>query len=427
MVRPTMGIRDGRGVPRAALMTCMGPSSPSRAGVPMTPRGYGGPAGRPMAYSAVHRTRPRPGAARCPVAPTPVGWPGRDPRTIGNPRSRRHPRLQSPDPQCRDRGWADIRDRSPDRDPIRTRGTCQRARRVAACPRHRQPARRRPAGPGRGRAGPCRRPRTHPPERSGRLAAERRPRPRPITFTVDYRNREGSPADWVRVVIGGTSHDMHVTGPDDWKREVHFTWSGKLPAGTHDVTFEAMSRDRFSDELAGGSVTITTPPTPAPTADAQADPHARSRRPKPTPKPTPTAEPTPQPTPTPTAPRPAPTIRPRRPRPAPPRARPPTRPTQARHRPSRTDSHRSDRRPGRVRGARVTARPVRRLHRRGHPGVRLGPGYRRARWRHAGGPNGGPAAARRRRHGRAVGSRPCSAPWARSPSVDPRSCRWAWP
>jgi hypothetical protein len=132
-----------------------------------------------------------------------------------------------------------------------------------------------------------------------------------VTFSVDYRNREGSPADWVRVTVGGSSHAMQVTGPDDWKREVRFTWSGKLPAGTHAVVFEAMSRDRFSARLEAGSVTITSPPTPAPT-------------PKPTPKPTPrpTAAPTPRPTPAPTAtPRPSPGAT------ATPTARPTARPT----------------------------------------------------------------------------------------------------
>lgn len=120
-----------------------------------------------------------------------------------------------------------------------------------------------------------------------------------VTFTVAYRNREGSPADWVRVVVGGTDHAMDATGPDDWKREVRFTWSGKLPAGTHAVRFEAMSRDRFSDQLDAGSVTITNPATPAPTAT-----------PKPTPAPTaaPTPKPTPKPTAAPTA---APTLTPR--------------------------------------------------------------------------------------------------------------------
>ncbi len=97
-----------------------------------------------------------------------------------------------------------------------------------------------------------------------------------ISFAVTYRNREGSPAGWVRVRVAGATHPMSAGG-SDWKRGVPFTWSGKLPAGTHTVTFESIGRDRFKDTLAGGSVTITVPPTPAPTpkptptADAEAD------------------------------------------------------------------------------------------------------------------------------------------------------------
>ncbi|MGK2851457.1 MAG: hypothetical protein ACSLFN_11165, partial [Candidatus Limnocylindrales bacterium] len=86
-----------------------------------------------------------------------------------------------------------------------------------------------------------------------------------VTFTVLYRNREGSPADWVRVSVAGAAHAMTRSGGEDWKREVRFSWSGALPAGTHAVVFEAMSRDRFDDSLDGGSVTVTVPPTPKPT------------------------------------------------------------------------------------------------------------------------------------------------------------------
>jgi len=124
-----------------------------------------------------------------------------------------------------------------------------------------------------------------------------------VTFTVLYRNREGSPADWVRVRVAGSTHAMTQSGGEDWKREVRFSWSGTLPAGTHAVVFEAMSRDRFDDSLDGGSVTVTVPPTPpptpAPTPKPTPDP-TPAPTPKPTPKPTPTPTPKPTPTPTPT-------------------------------------------------------------------------------------------------------------------------------
>ena len=102
-----------------------------------------------------------------------------------------------------------------------------------------------------------------------------------ITFTVAYRNREGSPANWVRVKIGSVTQTMTKVSGTDWKREVRFRWSGTLAAGQHSVLFQAMSRDRFDDALAGGTVTITVPPTPTP---------------KPTPKPSTDPEPpTPRP------------------------------------------------------------------------------------------------------------------------------------
>jgi len=50
-----------------------------------------------------------------------------------------------------------------------------------------------------------------------------------VTFKVSYRNREGSPADWVRVRIGNTTHAMTRTCGDDWKMGVDFSWRGALP------------------------------------------------------------------------------------------------------------------------------------------------------------------------------------------------------
>ncbi|HYH93713.1 MAG TPA: hypothetical protein VD763_11175, partial [Candidatus Saccharimonadales bacterium] len=119
-----------------------------------------------------------------------------------------------------------------------------------------------------------------------------------IDFVVQYRNREGSPADWVRVKVAGETHSMTRSGGEDWKRLVTFKWSGKLPAGTHAVVFMAMSRDRFDFSLAAGSVTVAVAPTPTPEPTAT---------PKPTPKPTATPTATPKPTARPTAtPRPTP-------------------------------------------------------------------------------------------------------------------------
>ncbi len=114
-----------------------------------------------------------------------------------------------------------------------------------------------------------------------------------ITFDVVYRNREGSAPARVSVVIDGTAHAMIGDGTADWKSGAGNHWSSTLAAGTHRISFEATSRDKFSDTIDGGTVTITVPtPTPVPTPKPT---------PKPTPTPTPAPDPTPRPTPTPTA------------------------------------------------------------------------------------------------------------------------------
>jgi hypothetical protein len=112
-----------------------------------------------------------------------------------------------------------------------------------------------------------------------------------IHFAVSYRNREGSPADRVVVIIDGVAHEMTGAG-STWKQGVRLTWSTTLPVGVHTVSFEAADARKFSDQIAGASVTITAPPSPSPTPTAKATP-------TPTPKPEPTATPAPKPTPTP--------------------------------------------------------------------------------------------------------------------------------
>jgi len=111
-----------------------------------------------------------------------------------------------------------------------------------------------------------------------------------IRFAVSYRNHEGSPADHVFVVIDGAAHAMTADGTSNWKQGVRHTWSARLPVGVHQVRFDALSRDRFSDTIDGGTVRITAPPssTPKPTP---------TPAPKPTPAPThaPAATPTPAP------------------------------------------------------------------------------------------------------------------------------------
>jgi hypothetical protein len=98
-----------------------------------------------------------------------------------------------------------------------------------------------------------------------------------ITFSVEYRNREGSAPAYVRVVIDGKAHDMAGDGGSNWKKGVGHTYSTKLAAGTHTVAFVASDTRKFTGEIGGGTVTVKVA-SPAPT-------------PTPTPKPKPTPAP----------------------------------------------------------------------------------------------------------------------------------------
>ncbi len=132
----------------------------------------------------------------------------------------------------------------------------------------------------------------------------------PITMSVVYRNADGKEPDYVRVLIGNVTRDMHLASANEnLKRGATYTVTAKLPAGTWKIGFEALDRGRFKDTLPGPKITITPPPTPKPTPTPTPKPTA-APTPKPTPKPTaaptpkptpkPTAAPTPKPTPTPT-------------------------------------------------------------------------------------------------------------------------------
>jgi hypothetical protein len=125
--------------------------------------------------------------------------------------------------------------------------------------------------------------------------------PTTVVFEVVYRNREGSPADWVRVTIDGAVRSMTaVGGQANWKSGVRHRYTTTLGAGSYQITFKAMSRDRFTDQIGGGTVTISTASTPRPTPAPTPRPTPRPT-PAPTPRPAETPEPTPRATGTPDA------------------------------------------------------------------------------------------------------------------------------
>lgn len=110
-----------------------------------------------------------------------------------------------------------------------------------------------------------------------------------IVFSVTYRNREGSPPDEVRVTVAGSTHLLApAPGDEAWKQGVRFTFATSLPVGTHSVAFSATDREKFTDAIDAGVVTIANPPAPAPTpAPTPAQPSG----------PGPTATPAPNPAP----------------------------------------------------------------------------------------------------------------------------------
>jgi hypothetical protein len=154
-----------------------------------------------------------------------------------------------------------------------------------------------------------------------------------ITFKVRYKNSSGAPAAYVRVLVGGTPHDMTAAG-DSWHNGVLYQFASTLPAGTHSISFTAADASGNTDTDPAGSVTISGPPPPTPTPTPPPTPPptpAPTPAPTPTPTPAPTAIPTPRPTapptPHPTA-TPAPTPKPTaRPTPPPPTPRPTGTPT----------------------------------------------------------------------------------------------------
>ncbi len=113
-----------------------------------------------------------------------------------------------------------------------------------------------------------------------------------IFISVVFRNADGSRSDGVTATVGAEKHVMAAAPGGGWGKGVVFSWSGKLPTGTHAVVISARAKDHSEATLAAGNITIGAVATPTPT------PPPATPTPTPTPKPKPTAKPTPTPTPT---------------------------------------------------------------------------------------------------------------------------------
>lgn len=94
-----------------------------------------------------------------------------------------------------------------------------------------------------------------------------------VSFEVTYRNREGSPPDEVRVVIDGVPYPMtYPAGDEAWKDGVRFRFATTLALGTHTIVFSGTDRERFTDQVDGGTVTVALTPQPASTPTPTAAP-----------------------------------------------------------------------------------------------------------------------------------------------------------
>ena len=108
----------------------------------------------------------------------------------------------------------------------------------------------------------------------------------PVTFTVTYWNAHDLPPDYVRVVVAGVTWPMTGAG-SDWKAGVAFTVTTVLPAGTHDVLFEARDAEKFVDVGDGGTVAIGQAPAPPPPPAPGPAPTPTPVNPPPAPAPAP--------------------------------------------------------------------------------------------------------------------------------------------
>jgi hypothetical protein len=103
-----------------------------------------------------------------------------------------------------------------------------------------------------------------------------------FTFAVTYRAHNGDTSAHAQVVIDGVAHAMLPSGGDPFRSGTRFTFSIRLAKGTHEVTFRGLTGVQVTDEMAGGTVTVSVAavvgkPTPKPTPKA----------PRPAPSPTP--------------------------------------------------------------------------------------------------------------------------------------------
>jgi len=102
-----------------------------------------------------------------------------------------------------------------------------------------------------------------------------------FTFAVTYRAHNGDTSAHAVVVIDGVAHIMLPGGGDSFRSGTQFSLSIRLPKGTHEIAFRGMTGDRVTDEMAGGTISVSLLPVVKPT------PKPTPKAPRPAPKPTP--------------------------------------------------------------------------------------------------------------------------------------------
>ena len=83
-----------------------------------------------------------------------------------------------------------------------------------------------------------------------------------FTFAVTYRAHNGDTSAHVVVVIDGVAHAMLPGGGDAFRSGIQFRLSIRLPKGTHEIAFRGMTGDRVTDEMAGGTVSVSVASVP---------------------------------------------------------------------------------------------------------------------------------------------------------------------
>ncbi len=75
-------------------------------------------------------------------------------------------------------------------------------------------------------------------------------------FSAVWINRQGDGPDYIRVAIDGVDHDLAPTSDASFRTGRPYALSTTLPPGDHSIVFSAGGRDRFTAEVAWGTVSV---------------------------------------------------------------------------------------------------------------------------------------------------------------------------